>query len=149
MIHRLWVLVLVHNQVWWIDWVSVFAHSWALCTESFCFVLWNNDGPFIDIVADAAPGLCQCGLHNKFIHEYFKLKAYPHLTHPSFLPLYTIQAFFTKQGCPCACNEGIWGSGGLAPHSPNIDTRWRSVVIFMCWLLYLQGITLSPPLLVS
>jgi hypothetical protein len=46
--------------------------------------------------AGAATELYHCRLHNKFIHEYFKVKAYSHLTHSSLLPLCTIQAFFIK-----------------------------------------------------
>jgi hypothetical protein len=27
------------------------------------------------------------------------------------------------KGCPFACHEGMWRSGGVAPLIPNLDTR--------------------------
>jgi hypothetical protein len=32
-----------------------------------------------------------------------------------------------------------WGSGGIAPHILDLDTRWRQVVSFTLRPLYLQG----------
>ena len=47
-------------------------------------------GTLTDIEAGAATELYHCGLHHKFIQEYFKLKAYSNLTHSSSLPLCAI-----------------------------------------------------------
>jgi len=82
--------------------VLLFACSWTLCTNQvqfiYLFIFWNNGGTLTDIEAGAVTELCHCDLHNKFIHEHFKLKSYSHLTHSSLLPVCTIQAFFIKQG---------------------------------------------------
>ena len=39
--------------------------------------------------------------------------------------------------CVCVCHEGKWGSGGVAPLIFNFSTRWRWVVSFLLYLLYL------------
>jgi hypothetical protein len=34
--------------------------------------------------------------------------------------------------------KAYWGSGGIAPHILDLSTRWRSVVSFTPWPLYMQ-----------
>jgi hypothetical protein len=34
------------------------------------------------------------------------------------------------------CQNYVLRSGGIAPHIPNFDTGWRSVVSFMTWPLW-------------
>ena len=30
-----------------------------------------------------------------------------------------------RWSCPCARHEGVWGSGGIVPLTPNLGIRWR------------------------
>jgi len=56
---------------------------------------------------------------------------------------------FSQRSCPCACYEGIWGDGDVAPLILNSGTRWRWVVSFKPWLLYQWGNNPQYPLSAS
>jgi len=42
-----------------------------------------------------------------------------------------------RHGCPYACHEGIWGSGGMVPLIPDLSTIWWYNT-FMLQQLYCQ-----------
>ena len=47
-----------------------------------------------------------------------------------------------KAKLPYTCHKGIWRSGSIAPHIPNLRSKWSWVVSFMLISLYPQ---LQPP----
>jgi len=53
------------------------------------------------------------------------------------LLVYKVKYVQYVKGCPCACHEGIWGSGGRAVLI-NLNTRWRRVFDFMPYPIYPQ-----------
>jgi len=46
----------------------------------------------------------------------------PQIIHPLFVVIYSVDR--QAKNCPCACHEGIYGSGGTASFINYSTTRW-------------------------